>query len=130
MYRIVNKQIGDLILSLEVGKVGKQADGAVLVRYGDSTVFATVCVEKKSDTEKDFLLFPFCFIFVRRPEAVIPAFASPGIACPPDSVPTALVEMYYGQFHCAIPPCLSIAAESNQSTDFRTGVCFSSWIRA
>ncbi|MFC1529010.1 polyribonucleotide nucleotidyltransferase, partial [Candidatus Latescibacterota bacterium] len=55
MYKAVEKQIGELTLSLEVGNIAKQADGAVLVRYGDSIVLASVCVNKKADPEKGFL---------------------------------------------------------------------------
>ncbi|MBN1292615.1 MAG: polyribonucleotide nucleotidyltransferase [Candidatus Latescibacteria bacterium] len=55
MYKKVNKQIGMQTLSLETGRVAKQADGSILVTYGDSTVLATVCVEKKSNPDRDFL---------------------------------------------------------------------------
>jgi polyribonucleotide nucleotidyltransferase len=34
----VEKQIGDRILSIETGKIAKQADGAVVVQYGESIV--------------------------------------------------------------------------------------------
>jgi len=55
MYKEVSKQIGSNNLTLEVGKMAKQADGAVLVKYGDSTVLVTVCVNRKADPERDFL---------------------------------------------------------------------------
>ena len=55
MYKKVTKQIGNLPLTLETGKLARQADGAVIVHYGESTILATVCVDKKFDTEKDFL---------------------------------------------------------------------------
>jgi polyribonucleotide nucleotidyltransferase len=55
MNKKASKQIGNHILTLETGRVAKQADGAVLVTYGDSTVLATVCVDRRSDTMKDFL---------------------------------------------------------------------------
>ena len=54
MYKIVSKQIGNNMLSIETGKMAKQADGAVVVKYGDSTILATVCVDKTT-TDKDFL---------------------------------------------------------------------------
>jgi polyribonucleotide nucleotidyltransferase len=38
----VEKEIGGRTLSLETGKVAKQANGAVWVQYGDSVVLATV----------------------------------------------------------------------------------------
>ena len=31
-------------LTVEVGQVAKQADGAVLVRYGDTLILSSVCV--------------------------------------------------------------------------------------
>ncbi len=55
MVKKVSKQIGDHILTLETGRMAKQADGAVLVSYGDSVVLATVCVDRRSDVNKDFL---------------------------------------------------------------------------
>ena len=43
-------------LSIETGKISRQADGAVIVRYGDTMVHAAVCASKKSpDTFEDFI---------------------------------------------------------------------------
>ena len=36
-------QIGSQTLSIETGRLAKQADGAVLVRLGDSVVLVTAC---------------------------------------------------------------------------------------
>ena len=48
---IVNKAI-DLgqgkVISIETGKMAKQADGAVVVRLGDTMVIATVVSSKKT----------------------------------------------------------------------------------
>ncbi|MCE5250654.1 polyribonucleotide nucleotidyltransferase [bacterium] len=55
MYRKTTKQIGNNILGLETGRLAKQADGAVLVTYGESMLLATVCVDKKPSGDKDFL---------------------------------------------------------------------------
>ncbi len=41
-------------LTMETGKLAKQADGAVVVRYGDSVVLATV-VHSKHTIDRDFL---------------------------------------------------------------------------
>ncbi|MBI4436845.1 MAG: polyribonucleotide nucleotidyltransferase [Candidatus Omnitrophica bacterium] len=41
-------------LILEVGKVAKQADGAVTVQYGGTVVLVTCCVAKASKEEVDF----------------------------------------------------------------------------
>ena len=55
MFRKVSKTIGGRELSLTTGHWAKQADGAVVVSYGDSTVLSTVCVDRKSNPERDFL---------------------------------------------------------------------------
>ena len=55
MNKVVSRQIGNYTLSIEVGKMAKQADGAVLVKYGDSAVLATVCVDRNTIPERDFL---------------------------------------------------------------------------
>ena len=36
-------QIGSKTLSFETGKLAKQADGSVIVRFGDSVVLVTAC---------------------------------------------------------------------------------------
>jgi len=38
----IEQEIGGRLLSIETGKVAKQADGAVVVRYGDTVVLVTV----------------------------------------------------------------------------------------
>ncbi|MHC4182765.1 MAG: polyribonucleotide nucleotidyltransferase [Planctomycetota bacterium] len=46
----VEKTIGKEVLSIETGEVAKQADGAVIVRYGDTVVLVTaVCGEPRGD---------------------------------------------------------------------------------
>lgn len=43
-------------LSLETGKIARQADGAVIARYGDTEVIATVCASKQPpETFEDFI---------------------------------------------------------------------------
>src|SRR5919206_341794 len=51
-------------LSLETGKVAKQADGAVLVRYGDSMVLATCVAAKSAKESQDF--FPLTVEYRER----------------------------------------------------------------
>ncbi len=41
-------------LSIETGKMAKQADGAVVVRYGDTMVLVTAVAAEESDVERDF----------------------------------------------------------------------------
>jgi polyribonucleotide nucleotidyltransferase len=48
-------QIGSQTLSFETGKLAKQADGAVLVRFGDSVVLVTACRAASPRENIDFL---------------------------------------------------------------------------
>lgn len=54
-FKSVSKKIGQHILTLETGKLAKQADGSVMVKYGESIILATVCVDKRTNPETDFL---------------------------------------------------------------------------
>ena len=47
MSEIVTLPVGGNELSIEVGKVAKQADGAALMRYGDTVVLVTACCDTK-----------------------------------------------------------------------------------
>ena len=47
--------LGRHTLSLETGRMAKQADGAVLVRLGDTVVLATACGQKEPRPGVDFL---------------------------------------------------------------------------
>jgi len=47
-------EIGGRIFSIETGKYAKQADGAVMVRYGDTMVLATVVASKEVSEGQDF----------------------------------------------------------------------------
>ncbi len=48
-------QIGDATLSIEMGKLAKQADGAAVVRIGDTVVLVTACASKDERVGIDFL---------------------------------------------------------------------------
>ena len=48
-------QIGDATLSIEMGELAKQADGAAVVRIGDTVVLVTACASKEERTGIDFL---------------------------------------------------------------------------
>jgi polyribonucleotide nucleotidyltransferase len=49
----VSLTINDTVLSIETGEMAKQADGSVLIRFGDSILLVTAVAETKP-TEKDF----------------------------------------------------------------------------
>mgnify|MGYP003433156769 CR=1 FL=1 len=57
-YCKVEKLIGKKILSIETGKIAKQADGAALVRYGDTMVLATAVSAPEEKEEADFFPLP------------------------------------------------------------------------
>ncbi|MCK4221968.1 MAG: polyribonucleotide nucleotidyltransferase, partial [Dehalococcoidia bacterium] len=40
-------------LSIETGKLAQQANGAVVVRYGDTVVLVTVCAAEEPEREKE-----------------------------------------------------------------------------
>ena len=48
-------KIGREIFSIETGKLAKQADGAVVVRYGDTMVLVTACCASTAREVIDFL---------------------------------------------------------------------------
>ena len=48
-------QLGQQTLSIETGKLAKQADGSVIVRYGDSVVLVTACTASNPREGIDFL---------------------------------------------------------------------------
>jgi len=54
MFEQVSLELGGRKLTLETGKVARQAHGAVMARYGDTVVLATACMDTHA-TEKDFL---------------------------------------------------------------------------
>ncbi|HTA51315.1 MAG TPA: polyribonucleotide nucleotidyltransferase [Candidatus Acidoferrum sp.] len=54
MFEQVSVDLGGRKLTLETGKMARQAHGSIVARYGDSVVLATACMDNKA-TEKDFL---------------------------------------------------------------------------
>jgi polyribonucleotide nucleotidyltransferase len=47
-------EIGGKILSIETGKYAKQADGAIMVRYGDTMVFVSAVASDEAKDDQDF----------------------------------------------------------------------------
>jgi len=54
MHHQVSLEVGGRTLTLETGRVAKQANGAIWARYGDTVVLVSACMDSKP-TEKDFL---------------------------------------------------------------------------
>ncbi|HEY3122231.1 MAG TPA: polyribonucleotide nucleotidyltransferase, partial [Vicinamibacteria bacterium] len=55
MMQRVEMPLGRYTLSIETGRMAKQADGAVLVRLGDTVVLATACAQREPRAGVDFL---------------------------------------------------------------------------
>ncbi|MBI1750382.1 MAG: polyribonucleotide nucleotidyltransferase [Acidobacteria bacterium] len=54
MPHLVKASVGGRDLTLEMGKIARQANGAVVARYGDTVVLVAACMDTKPN-EKDFL---------------------------------------------------------------------------
>lgn len=56
MFNIVSKSIqwGNETLTLETGKIARQADGSVIATYGETSVMANVTFAKEAKSEQDF----------------------------------------------------------------------------
>ncbi|MBN2206159.1 MAG: polyribonucleotide nucleotidyltransferase [Candidatus Aminicenantes bacterium] len=55
MSHTIRLDIGGRPLSIEIGKVGKQADGSALIRYGDTVMLVTATSKKEVREPKPFL---------------------------------------------------------------------------
>ena len=64
----VEKEFGTATIKLETGRMAKQANGSVLVTYGDTVVLVAATAEKGSGSGSDF--FPLTVFYVEK------AFAS------------------------------------------------------
>jgi len=60
-------EIGDKVLSIETGRFAKQADGAVMVRYGDTMVLVTAVAADSAKEDQDF--FPLQVEYRERASA-------------------------------------------------------------
>lgn len=63
---VTKKEItwGGRLLSVETGRWANQADGSVVVRYGDTMVLCTVVAAKKANSEVDF--FPLTVNYIEK----------------------------------------------------------------
>jgi polyribonucleotide nucleotidyltransferase len=64
MYKVWKKDFKGRELVIENGKIAKQADGAFVVNYGESTVFVTAVMEKHAKEGLDF--FPLTVEFQEK----------------------------------------------------------------
>ncbi|WP_081857157.1 polyribonucleotide nucleotidyltransferase [Tumebacillus flagellatus] len=63
MHKVFTTTLGGRTLSIEIGKVAKQASGSCFVRYGDTVVLATVTASKEP---KDLDFFPLTVNYEER----------------------------------------------------------------
>ena len=63
-YRTFKTAVGGRLLQLEIGKVCEQANGQVMVKYGDTVVNVTACASKEPKPDIDF--FPLSVDFEER----------------------------------------------------------------
>lgn len=54
MYKIVEAELGGRVLSIESGRIAKQASGSAVVRYGDSMVLVTVVSSENKRADIDY----------------------------------------------------------------------------
>ena len=50
----ISKNFGSKDLCIETGKIAKQANGSVMVSYGDTILLVTVCCSKKPSDNRSF----------------------------------------------------------------------------
>ena len=61
-------ELGGRTLSIETGRLAKQADGSALVQYGDTVILATVVASKDAAEERDF--FPLSVEYREKTYAI------------------------------------------------------------
>ncbi|MFM8185385.1 MAG: polyribonucleotide nucleotidyltransferase, partial [Alphaproteobacteria bacterium] len=66
MFKITKKEINwnNKILSIETGKIARQANGSVLVKYGNTTVLCAVTIASKPAEGADF--FPLTVNYLEK----------------------------------------------------------------
>jgi polyribonucleotide nucleotidyltransferase len=81
----VSAMIGERELTIEIGKLAKQAHGSALVRYGDTVVLVTACAADKPREGIDF--FPLTVDYRENftPPAKFPADSSNAKENPPNA---------------------------------------------
>ena len=63
-YRVFRTAVGGRLLQLEIGKVCEQANGQVMVKYGDTFLNVTACASKEPKPDIDF--FPLSVDYEER----------------------------------------------------------------
>ena len=66
MFKIFKKEVevSGKKISLETGKIARQADGAIIATCGETVVLATVVGAKKVNPDVDYFPFSIPYLFV------------------------------------------------------------------
>jgi len=65
---VVETEFGGIPLSIETGRMAKQANGSIVVRYGDTMVLVTATAAKGDGSENDF--FPLSVHYIEKTYSV------------------------------------------------------------
>ena len=55
MYKSYSMELAGRTLTVDIGRVAKQANGAALMHYGDTTVLATATASERAERRNRFL---------------------------------------------------------------------------
>ena len=64
MYKSFSMELAGRTLTVDVGRVAAQANGAAFMHYGDTVVLSTVCVSKDANVLSDF--FPLMVLYQEK----------------------------------------------------------------
>ena len=108
MFKVVKKEIevAGKKISLETGKIARQADGAIIAQYGETVVLATAVGAKKVNPEVDY--FP---LSVNYQEKYYAAGKIPGGYFKREARPTeneTLVSRSVSYTHLTLPTIYSV----------------------
>ena len=57
MYKSYSMELAGRTLTVDIGRVAKQANGAALMHYGDTTVLSTATASREAERRNRFLPF-------------------------------------------------------------------------
>lgn len=55
MFEVFERSVAGRMLVVEIGKVARQADGAAIIRYGNTVVLVTACSSREPSEKRDFV---------------------------------------------------------------------------
>lgn len=125
----VEKEIKGKSLSLETGRFAKQADGSVVVRYGDTIVLATAVAKKEARADIDF--FPLTVDYQEKAYAAgkIPGgfFKREGRPSEKETLTSRLIDrpirpLFPDGFHCETQGIVSVLSFGEENISDLLGI--------